>query len=436
MHPTIAFIVASLWSVNSFTGNSSPPFLGNIRLTNATSVSLVAKPVTISRHQFGQLRGQRSFPLLIDEANRLIPFQLDDTDRDGNWDKLFLVVDIPPKATRTLKLSWIDTLTRFPVAACVRFGKRTSQYMPVKPMQSDTFYAHQLPILLGYQPYQTDGPTWENDKVGFRHYFDGRNAKDLFGKRVATMIPDQVGLTVTGAVEDNYHVLRDWGRDVLPVGNAEGLSLGLGGVGLLIGDQPYRIGVMATDSTHTIDHSVLHVQASGPLKATLELVYNHWKPRPDRDYQLSEQPTIWPGMYAYQNTVTASTLNGDETLLIGLSKVATDKPVQVFRQAGWVVLYTHDQQSYNREYWLGLAIIVPEKQYLGWGQAPLKGPFALSYFAKLAFQPRQPLTYYAVGCWELADTGFRDETYFKNYLIELTQQLSTPVTVIFLPEKK
>lgn len=34
-----------------------------------------------------------------------------------------------------------------------------------------------------YYPFQMDGPARENDKGGFRLYFDGRNAKDMFAKR-------------------------------------------------------------------------------------------------------------------------------------------------------------------------------------------------------------------------------------------------------------
>jgi hypothetical protein len=193
---------------------------------------------------------------------------------------------------------------------------------------------------------------------------------------------------------------------------------------------------MATDSTHTVERTSTRVMASGPLKAALSIDYQHWKPRPDRDYQLRERPTIWPGYYAYQNTVSLPALQGDETLLIGLSHVATTKPPTVFKQDGWVALYTVDQQSYNREYWLGLAILVPDAQYLGWADSPAKGPVALTYYAKLRLSANQPLTYYAMGGWELADPGFRDEAYVETYLKSLIKQLTTPVTITFSPDSR
>lgn len=411
---------------------------GTILVKNPTALALTDKPVRLARKVLGIVPASKLFPVLLDEKQKPVPFQLDDTDGDGQWDELFWLMDLPAKVSRTLTVQEVDTLTvttdrTFPTRARVRFGKRNSQYEPVQPLTSDTFYAHELPVRRGYQPYQTDGPTWENDKVGFRHYFDGRNAKDLFGKRTAAMSPDSVGLTPTGAVVDNYHVLRDWGRDVLPVGDAHGLSLGIGGVGLLIGDQLCRIGVLATDSVHTVESTRLQTLASGPLKAALQIDYHHWKPRPDRDYRLTEKPAIWPGMYAYQNTVSVSGLKGDETLIIGLPHVATSKPVEEIRQDGWVALFTHDQQSYNREYWLGLAILVPEAQYRGCADSPTKGSVALSYYAKLSLSAHQPLTYYAVGGWELADAGFRDPAYFRQYLRQFIRQQSTSILVTFSP---
>ncbi len=431
--PFLSLLVTQLLLGGVTFGNTPPgKKSGKIRVAHSASFALTDKPVRLARKGLKISR----FPLLLSENGQVVPFQLDDTDGDGQWDELVWVMDLPAKASRTLTLQDVDTLTTFPTRARVRFGKRTSQYTAVQPLTEDTFYAHELPIRQGYQPYQTDGPTWENDKAGFRHYFDGRNAKDLFGKRTPTPSPDWVGLTATGAVVDNYHVLESWGRDVLPAGNTEGLSLGLGGVGLLIGDQPYRIGVMATDSTHTVESSRLRVLGSGPLKAALAIDYNHWRPRPDRDYQLRERPVIWPGHYAYQNTVSMPDVNGDETLIIGLPRVATTKPVEVLKQDGWVALYTHDQQSYNREYWLGLAILVPEAQYRGWAESPTKGPVALTYYAKMSLSANVPLTYYAVGGWELSDPGFLDVAYFKRYLQTFIRQLTTPVTVTFSPDSR
>jgi len=55
----------------------------------------------------------------------------------------------------------------------------------VQSVTQTVLYADSLPYFIGYQKNQKDSPVWENDKKGFRLYFDGRNTKDIFGKRIS-----------------------------------------------------------------------------------------------------------------------------------------------------------------------------------------------------------------------------------------------------------
>lgn len=427
MNKFVALTLASIVSLNVLAQKSQSG--NNITLTNQTKIDLVEKPVSISVKNFQSKIDKHLFPQIFDKKGKEIPSQLNDLDGNGQFDELFFVTDIPQKSSVQLTLKWTSIQPSYPIKTSVRFGKRSSKNTPVEPKTSDTFYANQLPKIIGYQPYQTDGPSWENDKVAFRHYFDGRNAKDLFGKRISAISPENVGISETGAVQDNYHVLKDWGRDILPAGNTEGLSVGLGGVGLLINNQLYRVGVTANDTVHNVEATDFKIISEGAVKSQISLDYHNWKPTTDRTYQLSEKPTIWPGMYAYQNTIKFSGLKGDETLVIGLSKVATNHPLTEIKQGKFVALYTHDVQSYNKEFIIGLAIIVPAEAYQGYGESPKTGSFALSYYAKLALKNNSSLPYYAVGAWELADECFKTEKCFEDYLKKLMTQLNAEVSI-------
>jgi Domain of unknown function (DUF4861) len=396
-----------------------------IQLTNPADITLVDKAISITREEIPGVPETQSFPVLLTEKGDTIPSQLDDLDGDAQWDELFFVTNLRPKGTAAIKLSWTNTQLVFPMRTSIRFGKRDAIDQRVHPKTSDTLYANQIPGKIGYEPYQTDGPSWENDKVGFRHYFDGRNAMDLFGKKLPIMSPDSVGISPEGAVVDNYHVMADWGRDIMAVGN----SVGLGGINLMIGDTVSRIGNIAGDSVTNFESAVFNIVKEGPVRSIFDLRYNNWKPF-DRTYQVDQRVSIWPGMYAYHNTVKFSGLHGDETLLVGLVNSNTRNPLkEITVDDRYVVLYTHDQQTYDRVWWLGLAIILPKDIYLGYDETPQTGLFSNSFYGKLKIEENKPVSYYAVGCWELSDEGFRDPTYFENYVTNLAQQLSADVKV-------
>jgi len=398
----------------------------DISLTNTSSINLTDKAISIEKSQLTDLLQGVVYPLVISDKGDTIASQLNDLNGDNEWDELFFVVDLPANGTENYTLQWIDERPEYVVRTSARFGKRSSADTPVEPATSETLYAKDLPKSIGFQRYQTDGPSWENDKVGFRHYLDGRNAKDLFGKTATFMSPEDVGINAQGAVEDNYHVMADWGRDILSVGN----SVGLGGYGLIAGDKLLRLGVTVDDSFNNVEKTTFNITAEGPVKSVLSYHYENWHPDEDRNYQVNETTSIWPGMYAYQNRVEFSGLQGDEDMIVGLVNSNNQNPLQEFAvNDEWQVLLTHDMQTYDRQWWLGMALIVPRDLYLGYTEAPKTGKLSNSFLAKLKIKNDQPVTYYAAAGWELSDEGFKDPNYFKNYVENLVKQLSAKVKV-------
>ena len=394
-------------------------------LTNRSKTALTEKPFSVKRNGLSPQPEDHLFPLLLSGKGDTVAVQLDDLDGDEQWDELFFVTDLPAEGQKTLRLSWIATQPQYKRRTSVRFGKRNSQDSPVQPRTSDTLYANQLPLSIGYQPYQTDGPSWENDKVGFRQYFDGRNAKDLFGKKVSYMSPEEVGINAEGAVEDNYHVMEKWGRDILAVGN----SASIGGIALLAGDSLIRLGVTVDDSVNNIELSAFNIVTEGPVRSVMDFSYQNWQ-HGDRSWSVSERTGIWPGMHAFQNTVQVSDLQGDEKLLVGLVNSKTDKPLtEIAVNDDWVVLMTHDKQTYEKDWWLGLALILPRESYSGYLKAPDTGKLSHSYFGKLEVKNNQPVTYYVVAGWELSNPDFSDSVKFAQYVHNLAAQISAQADV-------
>lgn len=397
-----------------------------IILKNSSSKALKEKAVTIQRNLFNEVALKNSFPLLLGEKGDTIPVQIDDVDNNNQWDELFFLMDFEANEELKVELKWINEPLETEKRVNVRFGVRASLDSKVEAATSDTFYAYELPGVMGYQPYQTDGPSWENDKVGFRHYLDGRNSKDVFGKKTSLMSPDNVGINKEGVTEDNYHVMDDWGRDILSVGN----SVGIGGFGLKIKDSLARIGVTEADSLNNVDETKFNILADGPIRALMQYEYKNWQPESyDRVYNVNELSAIWPGIYAFKNQVKFQGLKGDETAVVGLVNSNTENPLSLFEVGDYVVLFTHDKQTYEKEWYLGLALIIPKESYLGFFEAPKEGRFSQSFVAELQIENNKAIEYYAVAAWELSDPGFANRDYFKNYISDLADQLNAEIII-------
>jgi hypothetical protein len=395
-----------------------------ITLKNSTELAVPQKAITIKRSQLFVKDNAKVYPILISKTDT-IPAQLNDLNGDGKWDELFLVTDFAPNEKKIVALKWSAVDPKFAIKTSVRFGKREAKNLPVQPATEEVLMANQVYKKLGFQKYQTDGPTWENDKVGFRDYLDGRNSKDFFGKKLPGITPENVGINSKGEVEDNYHVMYDWGRDIFPVGN----SAGLGGYALLIDNKINRLGIITSDTLNNVEKTTFKIVSEGPVNSVLSYNFKNWEASGNK-YQVQEITSIWPGMYGYKNTVKINGIKGKETFLAAISNINNKKPLQVIESGDWVCLIQHDYLTYERTWILGTAILVPKKLYQGYIEAPKTGQLTDSYLAKLTIENNKEISYYAIAGWELsADKNFKDAAYFSNYVTTLAKQLSAKIDV-------
>lgn len=395
-----------------------------IILTNTSDVQLKGQAVTAKRKDFANVSSGKLYPLVTNGRGDTLAAQLDDLDGDKEWDELFFVTDLAAKGRETFNVKWVRSQLNFEKKTSIRFGVRQTLDSKVEPAISDTFYADQLPAVIGYQHYQTDGPTWENDKVGFRLYLDGRNSIDVFGKTKKEITPGDVGIGEDGVTENNYSVMKDWGTDILGVAN----SVGIGGISLLVGDSLFRLGVTEQDPLNNVDTTIFKIISEGPVRSTMKFTYKNWRPV-SHNYFVESTTSIWPGLYGFSNSVRFNNLKGDETLVVGLVNSNTNKQLTEIILDKWVVLLTHDKQSINKEWWLGLALILPKSVYSGYMQAPKAGRLSNTYLGKLKVENNKPVNYYAIAGWELSNNSFKDSTYFTKYVTDLVKQLESEVEV-------
>lgn len=106
-----------------------------------------------------------------------------------------------------------------------------------------------------------EGPGWESDKVGYRHYLDWRNGFDIFGKLTDELVLQEVGQDGF----DSYHEPADWGMDILKVGS----SLGSGGFGLWVDGKAERVS--------KADKLSCEIVENGPVLSQFRTTYHGWE---------------------------------------------------------------------------------------------------------------------------------------------------------------
>ncbi|ANE49710.1 pectinesterase family protein [Flavisolibacter tropicus] len=255
--------------------------------------------------------------------------------------------------------------------------------------------------------YQTEGPAWENDKVGFRIYLDVRNGKDIFGKTTAALVMDTVG---TYGDKYYHHFDPRWGMDVLKVGK----SLGAGSLAIQVKtnagkDTLIRLG-------ENVGQTLYQLVKDEASVAVIRLHYKNWKVL-NRTYNLTEEISIRPGTYYYESKITMTGLKGDEKLVTGIVNLKSKQSYSL-ENNNYKVLFTHDKQSENDDY-LGMAVKVSTKYNPVFGQTSNEGDGILNtYTVSMDIKNNQPVQFQFYACWEKTDMNFANKTYFQNFLLE------------------
>ena len=273
------------------------------------------------------------------------------------------------------------------------------EVMPVNHKPND-FTKQPIPY------YQSEGPTWENDKVGFRIYLDTRNAKDIFGKTTSAIVLDTVG-----SYGDKYyhHLDPRWGMDILKVGKSLGAgSLAIKLSGLDKKDTLIRLG------GNTVDQTMYELVKNDAAEAVIRLHYKNWKVL-NRVYNLTEEISIKPGAYYYESKVTLNGLKGDEKLVSGIVNFKASQFNTLNSGDNWV-LYTHDKQSERNDY-LGMAIMTHTQFTPVAGETPKNSDgVSDTYTVEFDIKNNQPLVFRFYAGWEQTDKRFADKEYFRSML--------------------
>ncbi|RYD94722.1 MAG: DUF4861 domain-containing protein [Sphingobacteriales bacterium] len=341
--------------------------------------------------------------------------QFDDLDSDGTWDEVAFLYNFKIRETVTFRLArGRGAMFKAVVRAHVRQRRKNAGNTFGLPMDRDSVPAGQPNTDFSKKalpPFLTEGPAWENDKVGFRIYMDVRNTKDIWGKITPVMMMDTVGAK-PGV---NYHEFSNWGMDILAVGK----SLGAGSLALLVPvngkDTLIRLGGV------NMGPVIYQKVADGPLRAIFRMHYPKWQLTEGLPpVSLTEEISIWGGQYFYQSKVTVRNAPAGAKLVTGIVNLKSEASQTIHAGAG-AALYTFDQQSENKDS-LGLAVAVPNAKNVIFGETPkASGDGVLStYTAAMPLINNTPVQFRFYSGWIKSSGQFATQPGFGSYLTKQT----------------
>src|SRR5207302_9008047 len=204
-----------------------------------------------------------------------LPSQADDLDGDNKYDELAFQIELKPKQTRIVTISYGETATIQRLRS--KYPKRTAAKFTMK----------------------FDGLGWESEATAWRIYFDKRNAIDVWGKRRPGLY-----LEMFGAPEYVYHWESPLGRDIYRIGDA----IGIGAVSALVDGKAVRVSDVAERRWRII--------SAGPVRVIVDLNYKGWKIG-GKEVNLTSRMTQWAGERGFDHRVTAEGADG-VTLVTGI----------------------------------------------------------------------------------------------------------------------
>jgi len=349
--------------------------------------------------------------------------QYDDLDADGNWDEAAFLVSLKAGEQKVLQLAPSDApaTIKAAVLAHVRHKRKNADNSFGDDLLSDTVPAGQPATDFSKDPlppFLTEGPAWENDKVGFRLYFDVRNGKDIWGKTTGRMVLDEVGVDTAS----NYHAKADWGMDILKVGK----SLGAGSLALLMKDAAGKDTLVRLGGVN-MGSIIYQKVADGPVRARFLLKYPAWRALDStRPITLTEEISIWGGQYFYESKVSLANVPSGAKLVSGIVNLHSHESKQM-DTGGYQVLYTYDAQSENKDN-LGMALLVQKDLFDSFLTTPNANTDVQNTYGIALKVGSAPVTYRFYAGWQPSDPQFDTEASFKEFLSKEVVR-SSPVTL-------
>ena len=248
-----------------------------------------------------------------------------------------------------------------------------------------------------------EGPGWENSQIGYRIYLDWRNAIDIYGKKVDSLVLPYVGLDGF----DSYHEPANWGQDILKAGK----SMGIGGYGRVVADTVVHF--------QSVKNTFAKVENMGN-SSSVNISYENWKSGND-SINLNSKLTIYPSDRFTKAELTPSkAIDGFCTGIV----IAKDIPLIKKEGEKWAYIATYGVQTLATPADnLGMALFYKLDEVAEQKQG--------EHDHLVIFKPTtKTVTYYFLGAWEQEPNGIKTEEAFIANLNLKLQSLNETNSII------
>lgn len=401
-------------------GMSAPHVIANVRVTNPISLKRSDESVIIPFGQMGLASTDPRAPYLLAlENDKAVPQQLIDTDGDGKPDALLIMASYAAHQVRYFKVA-SDPQTKPPALpkrtqaeVSIKEGGRWDDHHYVGGHFVNVDHVELPPQYTDHSNYiRYEGPGIESDKVAYRVYLDQRNGFDIFGKKIHSMVLQNIGHDD----QESYENDASWGLDIFKVGD----SLGTGGFGYWNGKQVEPVAVTASrDAT---------IVANGDLYSAFQIGYGQWQ--------------VNHGVY--NMTAMISMEAGSRLAHVQVKMESTSKKHTMPAMAIGVVHHPHTKlllsNSHSKLEWAyaaswGKQSRIGPDEYLGVGvlfhrAKRLKQTEDANSYVSVMNADDGKLDYYFFAAWDKEPGGIKTERQFRAFLDDEVKRLSSPLQVM------
>lgn len=250
-----------------------------------------------------------------------------------------------------------------------------------------------------------EGIGLENNQIGYRLYLDWRNATDIFGKKVNTLVLPEVGQDGF----ETYHHDAPWGQDILKSGR----TIGIGSYGRYDEQNDFVETFKTVKST-----TAKVVNESDKSFATID--YKGWKTW-GKAVDLQSKLTIFnKDRFVKVDLNVNETFSGLCTGIVAFKDIPMKQAVSKNKKWGYIATYG-TQTLAKKEDNLGMATFYPIESFDK--QVTTKSTHIV------VFKKAKNVSYYFMGAWSQEPNGIKSEAEFykdldrKLEILDNTNQL-------------